>query len=154
MRFASILLASLLAVSLSGNSYSDETVQDVAQIKDIIQTAYVEGLQNEGDPKKIDQGFHPDFNLLGIGKDGAMWAYPISEWKEDTARQLQEGKLPRTGDKLVTIKFLSVDVTGTAAVAKFEFYVGKELKYVDYLSLYKFGDDWKIVSKIFYQFEN
>ncbi len=44
-----------------------------------------------------------------------------------------------------------IDVTGTAAVAKLEFYVGKTLKYIDYMSLYKFGDEWKIVNKIFYK---
>ena len=31
---------------------------DIAQIKKTIQTAYVEGLQNEGDTVKINMGFH------------------------------------------------------------------------------------------------
>jgi hypothetical protein len=45
-----------------------------------------------------------------------------------------------------------VDVTGDAAVAKFEFYVGIKLAYVDYQFLYKFADGWKIVSKIFHKY--
>ena len=29
---------------------------------------------------------------------------------------------------------------------------GKEKKYIDYMSLYKFENQWKIVNKIYYQF--
>jgi hypothetical protein len=126
--------------------------EDQDAIKKVIQTAYVDGLQNEGNMEKIDAGFHPGFRLLGIGQGTEMWELPIYTWKEKAANDLEAGKKPRKGEEAVSIKFLSVDVTGTAAVAKIEFYVGKELKYVDYLSLYKFGEDWKIVSKIFYQF--
>lgn len=128
--------------------------KEVELIKSVIQSAYVEGIQNEGDVAKIDAGIHPDFNLLGIGENGTIWKLPISEWKEKVIKRKSEGKLPRAKDNLISIKFLTVDVTGTAAVAKFEFYVADELKYVDYISLYKFSDGWKLVSKIYYQFEN
>ncbi|WP_439184880.1 nuclear transport factor 2 family protein [Carboxylicivirga taeanensis] len=134
--------------------YAQSDSAEVEAIKAVIQSAYVEGIQNEGDIEKIDAGVHPDFQLLGIGEDGALWHLPISEWKEKIKERKQNGQLPRATDNLISIKFLSVDVTGTAAVAKFEFYVGKELKYIDYLSLYKFDDGWKLVSKIFYKFEN
>jgi len=127
--------------------------KEVAAIKEVIQSAYVEGIQNEGNLDKIDAGIHPDFNLLGIGEDGAIWKLPIAEWKEKVIERKEKGQLPRSKDSAVSIKFLSVDVTGTAAVAKFEFYVGKELKYMDYISLYKFDDGWKLVSKIFYKFD-
>jgi len=128
--------------------------EDQDAIKKVIQTAYVEGLQNEGDMEKIDFGFHPGFRLLGIGQGTEMWELPIYTWKEKAAKELAEGKKPRKAEEAVSIKFLSVDVTGTAAVAKIEFYVGEKLTYVDYLSLYKFQEDWKIVSKIFYKFDD
>jgi hypothetical protein len=41
-------------------------------------------------------------------------------------------------------------VAGTAAVAKIDFYEGAELKFIDYLTLLKFANGWKIVSKIYY----
>ena len=103
--------------------------------------------------EKIDQGFHPEFNLLGIGKENTMWKLPIDKWKEKVADKVKKGKMPKKGDDKVTIKFLDVDVTGTAAVAKIEFYIGKTLTYIDYIALYKFGNDWKIVNKIFYKLE-
>ncbi len=127
--------------------------KDKKAIKEVIQTSYVEGLQNEGNLEKIDEGIHPDFVLLGIDEGERMWQLPIDEWKEKTEQKLKEGKLPRK-DKPVTIKFLFIDVTGTAAVAKIEFYVGEKLTYIDYISLYKFEGNWKMVNKIFYKLPN
>lgn len=125
---------------------------DEMAIKQVIQTAYVDGLQNEGDLAKIDSGIHPGFNLIGIGEDDEMWALPIDKWKDKTEQKKVEGVLPREGDNKVSVKFLNIDITGTAAVAKIEFYVGAEKKYVDYIALYKFESGWKMVNKIFYKF--
>ena len=132
--------------------FANEFKSDEKLIKNVIQTAYVEGLQNEGDLKKIDAGFHPDFELIGIGKGDEMWHLTISEWKEKVKVKLEKGELPRKEDEKISIEFLDVDITETVAVAKFEFYVGKELKYIDYQSLYKFESGWKIVNKVFYKF--
>lgn len=139
---------------LCGNTLvvGQQSQVDEDAIKQVIQTAYVEGLQNEGDIEKIDSGIHPGFHLLGIGKDDKMWNLPIAEWKVKTIKKLENGELPRTGDQLVSIKFLNIDITGTAAVAKIEFYVGDQLTFIDYISLYKFGQKWKMVNKIFYKF--
>lgn len=111
----------------------------------------MEGLQNEGDAAKIDSGFHPGFNLLGIGKGDNIWKLPIYTWKENALTDLEEGKKPKADAEKVTVNFLNVDVSGTAAVVKLEFLVGGQLKYIDYISLYKFESGWKIVSKIFYK---
>lgn len=140
-----VLLIALLVFVNAGTKLSDEDM-----IRKVIQTAYVEGLQNEGDFEKIDAGFHPDFDLIGIGEGDKMWHLPISEWKKRVQKKLENGQLPRKENEKVSIKFLNVDITGTVAVAKFEFYVGKELKYIDYQSLYKFESGWKIVSKVYY----
>ncbi len=121
-------------------------------IKKVIQSAYVDGLCNNADQQAIAEGFHDGFRLIGIGKGNSMWNYPIYNWAEDARLGKLEGKFPKEGDEKVTIKFLFVDVEGTAATAKLEFYVGKQKKYIDYISLYKFEDGWKIVSKIFYRF--
>ena len=120
-------------------------------IKKVIQTSYVEGLQNEGDATKIGAGFHPGFNLLGIGKGDQIWKLPIYTWKENAINDVKSGKKPKSGDDLVTVNYLSIDVTGTAAVVKLEFFVGDKKTYIDYISLYKFESGWKIVNKIFYK---
>lgn len=130
----------------------DFVSEDQQAIMDVIQIAYVEGLQNEGDLEKVDSGFHPGFELLGIGNGNKMWKLPIYNWKESTKEAIKEGKKPKQEDELVSVNFISVDVSGSAASVKLEFYVADKLTYIDYLSLYKFEDGWKIVSKIFYKF--
>ena len=142
----------LLSLILSSSILFAQNI-DVEQeaIKKVIQTAYVEGLQNEGDASKIDSGIHPDFVLLGVGKDNEMWKYPITDWKAKVLEKRENGELPKTGDQMVSVKFVTVDVTGNAAMVKLEFYVGEKLTYVDYISLYKFDNDWKMVNKIFYK---
>lgn len=139
----------LIALGFSGMTQSVE--DDKEAIKLVIQSAYVEGLQNEGDAAKIDAGFHPGFNLLGIGKGDQIWKLPIYTWKGNALDDVKTGKKPKSGDDVVTVNFLNVDVTGTAAVVKLEFLVGGKKTYVDYISLYKFESGWKIVSKIYYK---
>ena len=143
-----ILIASFFAL----NVYAQNNDSEIEDIKKTILSAYVDGLQNEGDIEKIDKGFHPNFELLGIGKDNEMWSLSIKDWKEKVIKGKKDGKFPKKEENKVSIKFLFVDVTGSAAVAKFEFYVGDKLTYVDYQSLYKFKDGWKIVSKIYHKF--
>jgi Putative lumazine-binding len=46
-------------------------------------------------------------------------------------------------------EFTSVDVTDDAAVARVEIYRDGTHAFTDYLSLYRFPDGWRIVSKIF-----
>ncbi len=152
MKKAMILLVlSILGYSVSAqNQLKDET--EIAQIKAVIQSAYVEGLQNEGDFAKIDKGFHPAFELLIPEENGGLKKYSLTEWKEKIKASLASGKMPKKGDDLVSVKFLFVDVTGNAAVAKFEFYIGTKLTFVDYQFLYKYKDGWKIVSKIYHKF--
>ncbi len=152
MKFQNLCIITLFIMLCGTNLVAQNTANDVEAIKTIIQSAYVDGLQNDGDMDKIDKGFHPDFNLLGIGQNNKMWKLPIEKWKERVVQKVEKGEIPKKGDDRVTIKFLNVDVTGTAAVAKIEFYIGTKLTYVDYISLYKFGEDWKIVNKIFYKF--
>ena len=148
-----VILSLSCGFLLSNAGHAQEFIsEDQQAIMDVIQVAYVEGLQNEGDLEKVDSGFHPGFELLGIGKGDQMWKLPIYNWKETTADAVEEGKKPRNEEELVSINFLSVDVSGTAASVKLEFYVAEKLTYIDYLSLYKFEDGWKIVSKIFYKF--
>lgn len=131
--------------------FATDIEKEKEAIKKTIQTAYVEGLQNEGDLEKIDKGFHSCFKLLGL-KDGTdIWELPISEWKEKTKKRKEKGAYPKTGDKKVSVEFEMIDITGNAAIAKFKFFAGNKFKYVDYLSLYKFNDGWKIVGKIYHE---
>lgn len=143
----SIVIMLVCTTSVLGQDPATDKEKEL--IKKTIQTAYVEGLQNEGDTVKINAGFHPGFEMLMLMKDGTLGKYTLAEWKARIKKDLKEGNLPRKAEKKISVRFLFVDVTGSAAVAKFEFYVGDKLTFIDYQSLYKFGDQWKIVSKTY-----
>lgn len=140
---AGLLLAATLIAANSG--YTDEQ----KAIARVIQEAYVEGLQNEGDTLKIDAGFHPSFRMIGLGDDGTLWEYPIAKWRASKIERRKKGELPLPKERKVSVEFVSIDVSDYVAVAKVNYYEGKEKTYVDFISLYKFDDGWKIISKIF-----
>ena len=139
----------LILVLSSSFSFCQSDNEDQKAIKKVIQSAYVEGIQNEGNASKIEAGFHPEFRLLGLGNNNKMWTLPIAQWKQNALKKRQQGKLPRTNSNLYKVEFEMIDITNKAAIVKLRCYIGTEQKYVDYISLYKFGNEWKIVNKIF-----
>jgi hypothetical protein len=118
-------------------------------IKQVITSAYVEGIQNNGSIEDIRKGFHPGFNMLRLA-DNDIKPYPIEEWIAAIEKRKAEAK-PDTKSVKTEAKFLSVDVTGTAATVKLELYREGKKIFTDYLMLYKFTEGWRIVSKTFYR---
>ena len=117
-------------------------------IKTTIHTAYVDGIQNRGEIADIDKGFHPGFNLLGIDRNNHLSKLPIYTWVDyvKSAKEKDEEKGAE-----VSAKYPMIDVSGKAAVAKVELYKKGEKIFTDYLSLYKFEEGWRIVSKIYHR---
>ncbi len=136
-----LLLASCLPLMLVASP------ADEAAIKKVIQGAYIDGLQNLGDIQTIRDGFHPDFEML-ILNNGQLQRLDIGTW---IGRVEQRKQHPGSTIPGITGKFLDVDIAGTVALVKLELYHEGNKLFTDYLSLYKFGDDWKIVSKVFYR---
>jgi len=142
-----ILLMTLMAVLLTfSSSATAQPEGDEEAIKTLIQTAYVDGLQNLGDLDKTRAGFHPDFVLLGL-RDGQLTRLPIADWIASTEKRKAAGQKP----PLTTCKILQVDITGDAAMVKLELHREGQRIFTDYLSLYRFPDGWKIVGKIYYR---
>jgi hypothetical protein len=141
------IVAALLAAALIAPTASPAFAQsDENAIKVLIQSAYVDGLQNLGDLEKTKAGFHPDFVLLGL-RDGTLTRLPIAEWIASAEKRKADGVKP----PLTVCRFLAVDVTGSAASVKLELHQHDTRIFTDYLSLYRFPDGWKIVGKIYYR---
>jgi hypothetical protein len=146
MRKPLVIAAALAALIVAPMAVRAQNPSEEAAIKALVQVAYVDGLQNLGDLEKTKAGFHPDFVLLGL-RDGALTRLPIAEWIASAGKRKADGAKP----PLTTCKFLSVDVTGSAASVKLELHQNDTRIFTDYLSLYKFPDGWKIVGKIYYR---
>jgi hypothetical protein len=144
-----IFIALMFSVTI--HSYSQEDLKSEKEaIKKVVQTAYIDGLQNKGDLDQTRNGFHPGFNLL-IMKNGMLEKLPIYNWIVYAEMKKAKDPDPPSEQEKVTCEFLDIDITGTAAVVKLKFLKGGKHIYTDYLSLYKFDDSWKIVSKIFFK---
>lgn len=142
-----IVLFALLPFGLNAQENAEKD-----DIKKVIQSAYVDGLQNKGPVADIEKGFHPGFNLLGLRNDD-LTKWPIYSWIKYHEKELKENPGPPKEDEIVTCKYPLIDITGTSAIAKIELYKGGQQIYTDYLSLYKFEEGWTIVSKIYFKHE-
>lgn len=141
--FLAILLIVLPLTALFAQSDED-------QIRQVIQKSYIDGIHNLGDPAEIDKGFHPSFVLPSIADNGlTVNLLPIFTWKELT--RLSKEKNPQGPAVKTECKFLLIDVTGSAAIAKIQLLREEKLIFTDYLNLYRFKDGWKIVGKVFYR---
>lgn len=141
-------LVFLMAVLFSLASPAQEQTADKEQILKVIDKAYVQGLQNAKDIENIKKGFHPGFNLLGVDQNNHLSKLPIYTWYDMVEGRLAAGQLPEVE---TTAKYPLVDITGKAAVVKVELYREDRMIFTDYLSLYKFEEGWRIVSKIYHR---
>ena len=143
-----ILVSVIALLSFSTLFAQEDQTKEKELIKQVIQTAYVDGLCNNADEEAVKKGFHPGFDLLSAGKGNSMWKLPIYNWIEIAKGGEEKGNKYSFQNEHTTVKFLFIDIAGNVAIAKIEFYEGEELNYIDYLSLMEFKDGWKIVSKI------
>ena len=139
--FATAMLLGLAAVT-SLAAPPDES----ADVKAVVQSAYVEGVHAKGDAALRRQGFHPDFRMLVL-RDGKMSVVTLEEWIGRLEARNQEN--PNAPKPAIKAEFPIVDITGNAAVVRVELSRDGKHTFTDYLLLYKLPDGWKIVSKIF-----
>lgn len=151
-RRVGFMLLFLLLLGFEVCAQNDFSEDQKAVIK-TIQTSYVEGLMNEGDTVKIDQGFHPSFVMTGLSEKDGLWVHPIDKWRAQKIEARKVGKLPRPAEKTVTLNYHFIDITGNTAVAKVDYKEGGITTYVDYISLYRINGQWQIISKIFHKVE-
>lgn len=136
----------VLLLFFSCTLFAQENSTDEEQIKQVVQSAYIDGIQNRGDITAIKAGFHPGFNLLGV-RNGMLTKLPIYSWVE----YVEKAKAAGNEHEKVSAEFLMVDVSGDAAMVKLALYQSGKKIFTDYLSLYKFDDTWRIVSKIYHR---
>jgi hypothetical protein len=141
MRAAVFILPLVLAV------FDLKAQTDEETIKQVINSAYIDGIQNRGSSNDIRKGFHPSFTMLRLTED-EIKPLPIEEWitNIEKSKAKNEPAPPKAEGK-----FINIDITGTAAVVKLDLFRDGKRTFTDYLVLYKFNEGWKIVSKTFYR---
>lgn len=145
-----IIILLVLTTFTTNFLWAQKIEKEKEVIKNVIQTAYVEGLQNKGNVEDVEEGFHSGFNLLGV-RDNMLTKFPIYSWIQSFEKRKADDPTPPTEEQKVTCDYLLIDITGNAAMAKIQLTKNNEIIFTDYLQLYKFEDGWKIVSKIYYR---
>jgi len=137
-------LSAASAPSIQPELSSQAQEQDI--VKQVVQSAYIDGFANLVDVPAMAKGFHPSFEMLWLQQDNVEKT-PLSDWLEGAKRRVAKaaGQPPKI---IFTSEFLQIDITGSVAVVKVAVYQSGQLAYTDYLSLYKFTDGWRIVSKV------
>ncbi|MDG1750564.1 MAG: nuclear transport factor 2 family protein [Thalassotalea sp.] len=121
--------------SIAETQYSGDKTQATAVEKAV--NYYLEG-SLLGDPEIIAKAFHPDAKVQGIRK-GKHDVYDMKTF-------LGFFSTDKPGKH--TIHIISVDIEQSDASVRAEWDMGT-WKYVDYLSLLKINQEWKIVNKVF-----
>lgn len=141
-----IIVLNIYANALPINTTSKNNFEDSVEVENIKKTvveAYVEGIFLQGNAKLLKKGWHPDCDIV-IFENGGITKLPAKYWIDRLEKN------PKPLDPMVTYKFIDVKVTGYAAIAIIEIFSNGKQIYTDYMSLYKFKEGWKIVTKIYY----
>ncbi|HYC31214.1 MAG TPA: nuclear transport factor 2 family protein [Gemmatimonadales bacterium] len=115
---------------------------DERAIRSHIERHYFEGVRS-ADTAEAHRAFHP-VAVMYFVRDGEFAQRSIPDWLGGIARRAAEKPAPDA----VRRRVVSVDVTGSAAVAKLEL-ASAEAVLTDYMSLLKVNGEWTIVGKIF-----
>jgi len=140
------LIALLVILGAGATLYAargdDPADPDEAQIREVVDL-YFKGVV-EADRTALERAWDKNAHMkhVKVTRDGieAVHVVPIDvafEWWTRVKANTSMGKV------------LSLDIVdGKMAMVKFEFHYN-QLKYIDYLSLYKVNGEWKIVNKTF-----
>jgi len=120
--------------------------KEVEAVKRVIEEAYMEGIHRTQDRETVEGGFHRDFRMLVL-EDDELRKVSLDEWFDRIEGMKADNPEMWRGES--RHDFHLVDVVGKAAVAKLDVYKNEEYFSTDYMLLYRFGDGWRIVSKVF-----
>ena len=135
-----VVLAVVLTVNLSAQDH--ETA-----VKDVVLSAYVNGIHNGGPIADIRAGFHPTFQMFRLNGN-EIGVTTIDQW----VAGIEAGRERNPNGPAVKSEanFVSVTVSGYSANVVLEVTRNGNMIFTDHLLLYQFEDGWKIVAKTFY----
>ena len=145
MKRSLLLISMAMCIAWTINA---QEASDKEAIKKVIQTGYVDGLQNFGDLEVTKKCFYPGFFITNYNPANNQVSHTtIYNWIDGVARTKASGNIPA---RKITVEFDMLDVTGYTAMAKIRLLEnGTKLLFTDYLLLYKFEEGWKIVQKTY-----
>ncbi len=136
---ARALLAAALLVLVGASTAEAQTEEE--RVREVVTSAYVEGIHIERDPAKVRAGFDESF-VMSVRSEDGVGHVTRDEWIE----RLRVGERNRSE---VTHDFIDVTVIGSTASVRLELFMDGAHVFTDVLGLYRFDDGWRIVNKVF-----
>lgn len=130
------LVGTLVLLCLNVNAQVENSKSEIEQITETLMK-YLDGTAN-GEPEKLREAFHPDFNLYSVTKEDSLRIWH----GKDYIGGIKEGKKSNRIGRII-----SVDYEKDAAIAKAEILIPNWRVFTDYFLLVKYEGSWKIVHK-------
>jgi len=127
---AIVALSAFVSVNVAGEAADREAVEKPLKM-------YL-----SGEPAQLKQAFHPGATMF-FARNDSLIAVPIPEYIARVEESRAKGPPPKRVERIA-----QVDISGTSAVARLELEYPNQ-KLTDYMSLVKYGGEWRIVNKIF-----
>ena len=136
----------VMAIGLTGLLAAVPAAQATNPEEEAVRAAVNHYLQGHalGSPDEFSKAFHPDAMLFWVTPEGTLGKRTSGEYIKGAS-----GK-PAADESQRKRRVLSVDIAGTAAVAKVELEY-PSVHFIDYLSLLKVNGEWKVINKIFHR---
>ncbi len=122
----------------------DNRSKEIVEIQKVVTQSYIMPLYYHKDIEDMRKGLHKDFNMYVLHENN-FEKRSRDQWIEKLYQVKERDLLKR----IYTYNFELVDFEGHAAIVKLIVEEENATRYVDYLSLYKFDDGWKILTKLF-----
>ncbi len=135
------LKSTIVLLLLSTICFAQNSVKEEDKIKELI-TKAVTATHQDYDIELTKKLYHEGFEILVL-RENHLFPFSRFNWIVDLKEQKKQ-------EKKITLDFKYIDVTGTAAIAKFLYFEDGKLSCTDYMSLYKFKEGWRIVNQTTY----
>ena len=129
-----------------------EIAKEREAIQNIVELYYIDVLYYGKEIDELKKGFHPDFNMYVL-HENKVDKRSLQQWIDRLKAVRARRSVTTNSDEKNRYKheFKSIDVTGYTAIAKIEIFRDGKLEYTDYLTLYKFEEGWRVMTKFFTQ---
>lgn len=120
---------------------AQEVPTEKNKIMKLMENSYIEVMCRGGDPKLLINSFHASFRMYTYYR-GEISVRSLDDWILRLEQNRGKSSLNRWN-------FAMIDVVENTAIVKLEFFVDQQLRYTDYFTLYKLGEEWKVFTKTF-----
>lgn len=118
-------------------------------VQKLVESTYVEVLYNGNkDLELLRKGFHEDFNMYVYYQE-KLSKRTREEWIDKLIEVRQRPKKANYKKRAYSWKFKKISVEGQTAMVVLEIRENQQLKYTDFLTLYKMENGWQVMTKLF-----